>query len=241
MRLPLRELSDTRLAALHRAAQRSLAGFAQATQAHGSLVQSWVRGAAVQALEHYPDGGLIDRRRGSQLFYHCHRPGRAEHGHVHLFWHATRSGQRRYLGRSRAPGHAGAWARTAPSHLLAIGLDARGLPVSLFTVNQWVTGGHWFDAATTLGLVRRFRLEQVPGHEASCDWASGFVRLYEPLIDAVLQARDRRLARETTLQAALEDRRIEVPSLVNLDWAADLTRLEREMARRRIGPARSAR
>jgi hypothetical protein len=232
MRLPLRELSDTRLAALHRAARRSLAGFAQATQAHGSLVQSWVRGTVVQALDHYPDGGLIDRRRGSQLFYHCHRPGGTEHGHVHLFWHATRSGKRRYPGRSRAPGHTGAWVRTAPSHLLAIGLDARGLPVSLFTVNQWVTGGHWFDATTTLGLVRRFQLQQVPGHEASCDWVSGFVRLYEPLIEPLLQARDRRLARAGSLHSALNDKRIEVLSSVNLDWAADLTRLEGELARR---------
>jgi hypothetical protein len=40
--------------------------------------------------------------------------------------------------------------RTDPSHLIAIGLDARGLPVSLFTVNRWVTGGHWLDTPTTL-------------------------------------------------------------------------------------------
>ena len=102
MRLPLHELSDHRLADLHRAAQSSLAGFSRATQAHGSLVQSWVRGATVQSLDHYPEGGVVDRRHGSQLFYHCHRSGSAEHGHVHLFWHATRSGLRRYLGSASA-------------------------------------------------------------------------------------------------------------------------------------------
>jgi hypothetical protein len=227
MRLPLRDLPDRRLTELHGAARASLDGFARATQAHGSLVQSWVRGATVRELDHYPDGGVVDRRHGSQLFYHCHRSDGAEHGHVHLFGHATRSGRRRYLGSAPA-----SWARTAPSHLVAIGLDARGLPVSLFTVNQWVTGGHWFDAQITLGLVRRFTMQGVAGHEPSCDWVSGFVRLYEPLIERLLQARDRRLARAGSPRHALEDRHLEITSRARLDWVADLARLEHEMARR---------
>lgn len=235
MRLPLRDLPDRRLAELHSAAQRSVGGFARVTQAHGSLVQSWVRGAAVQSLEHYPDGGVVDRRHGSQLFYHCHRPGSAEHGHVHLFWHATRSGHRRYLGPAATRRKGEPWTRTAPSHLVAIGLDARGLPVSLFTVNRWVTGGHWFDAPTTLGLVRRFSLQSVPGHEDSCEWVSGFVQLYERVIERLMAARDRRLARTGPLREALEDRRIEVVSSVKLDWAGDLARLEQELARRGLG------
>jgi hypothetical protein len=232
MRLPLRDLPDHRLAALHGAAQRSVNSFSRVIQAHGSLVQSWVRGATVQALEHYPDGGVVDRRLGSQLFYHCHRPGSAEHGHVHLFGHATRSGRRRYLGSASTLRNSKPWARTAPSHLLAIGLDARGLPVSLFTVNRWVTGGHWFDAPTTLGLMRRFKLQDVAGHEDSCAWVSDFVRLYEPLIARLLQARDQRLARCGPLQDALENRRVEMLSSMQLDWAGDLARLEQEMARR---------
>lgn len=232
MRLPLRDLPDHCLAELHCAAQRSVSGFTRVTQARGSLVQSWVRGAAVRALEHYPDGGVVDRGHGSQLFYHCHRPGSTEHGHVHLFWHATRSGRRRYLGPAPTRRKGEPWARTAPSHLVAIGLDARGLPVSLFTVNRWVTGGHWFDAQTTLGLVRRFSMQSVPGHEDSCEWVSGFVRLYVPLIERLLNARDRRLARLGPLRDALENRRIEVLSSVQLDWAGDLARLEQVVARR---------
>lgn len=236
MRLPLRGLQDQRIAELHGAAQRSVDGFTRVTQAHGSLVQSWVRGAAVQSLEHYPIGGVVDRRHGSQLFYHSHRSGSTEHGHVHLFWHATRSGRRRYLSPAPTRRNGEPWARTAPSHLVAIGLDARGLPVSLFTVNRWVTGGHWFDAATTLDLVRRFTLRGVAGHGESCEWVSGFVSLYEPLIERLLHARDRRLARSGQLKDALENRRIEVVSSVQLDWAGDLARLEHELARR--GPRR---
>jgi hypothetical protein len=226
MRLPLRALSDRRLQSLHAAAQASVAAFARATTEHGSLIQSWVGGAELVAFEHYPPGGVVDRRRGAQFFYHCHRADGAEHGHLHLFWHATRSGRRRHW---RAKAH---WGRSAPSPLLSIGLDARGLPVSIFTVNHWVAGGYWFDAATSLAHVQRFALHEVAGHAAACAWITAFVRLYEPLIARVLQARDRRLARIGPAAAALADRRVEVLSSARLDWAADLSRLEHELLRR---------
>ena len=226
MRLPLRALSDRRLRVLHAAALTSVAAFVRATTEHGSLIQSWVGGAEPVALEHYPPGGVVDRRRGAQFFYHCHRADGAEHGHLHLFWHATRSGRRR-----RWRGQAG-WGRSAPSPLLSIGLDARGLPVSIFTVNHWVAGGYWFDAATSLARVQRFALHEVAGHAATCAWVTAFVRLYEPLIARMLEARDRRLARLGPAATALADRRVEVLSSVRLDWAADLNRLERELARR---------
>ena len=169
MRLPLRRLSHAELLRTHGHARASLDSFIRATRAHGSLIQSWVAGASPVALDHYPPGGVVDRRRGSQFFYHSHRGGDTEHGHLHLFWHATRSGRRRHLG---APGAAGRgdWPRSAPSHLIAIGLDARGLPVSLFSVNHWVTDGHWFDADTTLAMIRRFALKDVA---ATATHASG--------------------------------------------------------------------
>jgi hypothetical protein len=129
MRLPLRGLSDAELLRTLHAARTSLDSFTRATRRHGSLIQSWVAGASVVALDHYPDGGVVDRRRGSQFFYHSHRGGDAEHGHLHLFWHATRSGRRRHLGPPDAAG-ASAWKRSAPSHLVAIGLDARGRSAS---------------------------------------------------------------------------------------------------------------
>jgi hypothetical protein len=235
MRLPLRGLSDAELLRTHRAAQDSLDSFGRAIRQHGSLIQSWVAGADVVALEHYPEGGVVDRRRGSQCFYHSHRAADAEHGHLHLFWHATRTGRRRRLGTPGRPGR-GDWARTAPSHLIAIGLDARGLPVSLFSVNHWVADGHWFDADTTLGMVRRFELKGIAGHVDSSAWVTAFVRLYEPVIDRVLRARDRRIAAQPCPAAALGDRRIEVLSTARLDWLADLARIDHELKRRGLEP-----
>lgn len=240
MHLPFRDLSDSELIRLRDAARASLDGFRRATAVHGSLIQSWVRGANVVALEHYPPGGVVDRRRGSQFYYHCHRTDSSEHGHIHLFWHATKSGRRRRLGRTRA-GEAGSdWIRGAPSHLVSIGLDPRGLPVTLFTVNHWVTGGYWFDATTTLERVRRFELRDVAVHADSCAWITAFVRLYEPLIARVLNARDRRLARAAPLETALNDRRIEVVSHARLDWARDLQRLENELSTRGLVAAGGA-
>ena len=228
MQLPLRTLCDADLLRTHAVAKASLDGFRQATLQHGSLIQSWVGKAGVAALEHYPPGGVIDRQRGSQFFYHCHRAGGVEHGHVHLFWHATRAGRRRRL--APTPGTDAEWRRSAPTHLIAIGLDARGLPVSLFSVNQWVTGGHWFDACKTLCMLHRFELRDVPGHTESCAWITAFVQLYAPTVASVLAARDRRLARQSNPTQARADRRIEVISSARIDWMKDLQYLDDEVS-----------
>ena len=228
MQLPLIGVSARGLLRMRGHAHRSLAAFTRVTGEQGSLVQSFVRGAPVRALEHYPNGDVVDLRHGSQCFYHCHREGAVEHGHLHLFWHATAGGLRRYL--AREPRH---WARTDPTHLLAIGLDARGLPVSMFTVNRWVTGGHWFDAPRVLGMLQRFRLHEVPGHETAGAWLAAFVQLYLPVAQRLLEQRDAHLAalsRTRSRDAVLSDQRVEVTSHTRLNWARDLERIERACA-----------
>jgi hypothetical protein len=222
-----RQVSDAQLAALWHDAQGSVAAFADATAASGSLLQSWIAGREVLEYEHYPSDDLVDTHSGSQFYYHSHRDGEREHGHLHLFWHATASGRRRYL----RPGQR-RWTRTSPSHLVAVSLDARGLPVALFTVNRWVTDGHWFDAATTMAQVERFAMGEIEDHEHSCRWLNGFVRLYRPLIEDLLIQRDQRLARRRDLAQALDDRRLELLSHQPIDWAADLDALEAEARRR---------
>ncbi len=227
LRRHLQGVSDKLLAVELKQARSSVAAFANATAASGSLLQSWIEGREVIEFEHYPPDDVVDIRRGSQFYYHAHRDDDGAHGHLHLFWHATASGQRRYL----RPGQA-RWVRTAPTHLFAISLDARGLPVGLFTVNRWVTDGHWFDAETTLAFVDRFALDAVDGHANSCRWLTGFVHLYRPLIEAVLIKRDERLATQAELKDALDDHRLEVLSRKAVDWAADLAALEAEALRR---------
>lgn len=224
-----RSASDERLAIALQGARDSVSAFADVTATSGSLLQSWIEGREVVEFEHYPPDDVVDLRHGSQFYYHAHRDGDREHGHLHLFWHATASGRRRHL----RPGQP-RWTRTAPTHLFAISLDARGLPVALFTVNRWVTDGHWFDAATTMSFVDRFAPDTVDFHAHSCRWLTGFVRLYRPLIEALLVKRDRRLARRPDLARALADHRLEVLSLAPIDWAADLDALEAEATRRGV-------
>jgi len=213
------------------AARQSVAAFAAVTESAGSLLQSWIHGQVVREFEHYPADDVVDWRRGSQFYYHAHRDGDLEHGHLHLFWHASSSAKRRYLHPDR-----GGWKRSAPSHLFAISLNARGLPVALFTVNQWVTEGHWFSAEATLACVDRFRPAAVAGHELSCEWITGFTRMYRPLIEQLLHQRDRRLAERDTLGKALQDHSLEVLSFSRIDWGADLDALE-TLARQRGLPA----
>jgi hypothetical protein len=227
LRCRWRQATGEAVAAELRQAREGVAAFGQATDASGSLLQSWIQGRPVVEFEHYPPDDVVDFRSGSQFYYHAHRDGDQEHGHLHLFWHATASGRRR----RHRPGRP-RWVRTAPTHLFAISLDARGLPVGLFTVNRWVTDGHWFDAATTLSFVDRFALGEVAGHTASCRWLTHFVRLYRPLVEAILIRRDARLARRASLEGALTDHRLEVLSHQAIDWAADLDALEAEAARR---------
>jgi hypothetical protein len=228
MRLPLKRLSSAELRGSLSAAHLSLEGFSRATAESGSLIQSWVGGVPVSAMEHYPPSDVTDLQQGFQFFYHCHRAGGLEHGHVHLFAHATRSG-RRSRGRGERSG-----SRTDPSHLIAVGLDARGLPVSMFTVNQWVTGGHWLDAPTTLRWLQRLTLSSVPSHASSCQWLAGFVHMYLPIAARLLRQRDFWLDRQSDRVRAMADSRAEVLSSARIDWAADLERLEAEWRSRSV-------
>lgn len=210
-------------------AGESLAAFSRVTADSGSLIQSWIEGRTVVEYEHYPPDDVVDVRSGSQFFYHAHRSGGNEHGHMHLFWHATVSGRRRYVA-----GLPRRWVRAAPTHLFAIALDDRGLPVSLFTVNRWVTDGYWFDASTIQSFVARFAVNDASGNADSCAWLNAFVRMYRPVIENLLLRRDRRLSRRKDLLASLDDRRLEQLSLLRLDWEADLRSLEGEAVRRRL-------
>ncbi|MBU6248285.1 MAG: hypothetical protein KGN77_11045 [Xanthomonadaceae bacterium] len=165
--------------------------------------------------QHYPDDDAIDADHGYQWFYHSHapqdRPDAREHGHFHLF--ARRPLWSRRL-RSRAE-RAFAALTCAPRepvatrHLLGIGLDERGLPVSLFTVNSWVTGDLMLSAPTTAGLLAAMRLDT--GHRAIDGVLECVMALCAAEIDELLAARDAVLAKSRAPHV-LEDRSLDVLS-----------------------------
>jgi hypothetical protein len=162
--------------------------------------------------EHYPPGDVFDPDSASQWYYHAHpkeeRPG--EHGHFHLF---RRDG-------------------ADTIHLVAIGMNAAGLPVHLFTTNRWVTGERIETAARVARLVDGFDVAlAVPSWPVN-RWLGAMLRFYAPEIRALLAERDRVIEAtrvELGSHDILEDRRLEVTSMRAIDLARDVAALEQAL------------
>jgi hypothetical protein len=217
MRLPIDTFAGDELRRARHEAARCVSLFQQVVARHGSLVQAFVRGAPVTAHDHYPPGDVIDARRGFQCFYHSHRAGSLEHGHLHLFQRAADDAR-----------------DTSPGHLIAIGLDAHGLPVSMFCVNHWVTGGAWRDAHATIAALDVARFDGARGHALAGRWLTSFLHLYQPVAASVLLRRDallrQRRDRGASWPRLKRDRSLEVISRSGIDWLGDMQRLEQRGA-----------
>jgi hypothetical protein len=144
---------------------RLLDVYAGLAQRGEHLLGSLLLGQVPSQWAHYPEDDATDANSGYQWFYHSHspedRPGVLEHGHIHLFarrklW-SRRLRSRREAAFAELAGEAEHQADTR--HLLAIGFDAKGLPISLFTVNSWVTGDLMLSAETTAELLDRMVLD----------------------------------------------------------------------------------
>jgi len=226
----VKSLGDEEFLKIHAGAVASVGAWARAAEKCGSLLQCWIRGQDVVMGQRYPDPDVTDRHSGFQFFYHSHRHGAQEHGHVHVFYHATASGKRRYIAREKDP-----WRRTAPTHLFAIGLDNRGLPISLFCVNRWVTDGHWLDALKTQLIVKRIKVTHDSDYSDSAEWITGFSAMYAPVIAQLLTERDQVISqRQGSLMESLQDHGLELLSCFDIDWLSDVQKLEAELVRRNL-------
>ncbi len=179
----------------------------------GKLPRQW---------QHYPEVDAIDSERGYQWFYHSHspqdRPGAAEHGHIHLF------ARRKLWSRRLRSAHEIEFASLADDptqqvstrHLISIGLDAKGIPISLFTVNSWVTGDLMLSATNTALLLDQMTLDT--GNEEVDTVIECVVRLYKDEIRDLLLNRDVLLYRKRA-PGILDDERLEMLSeiAINVD------------------------
>lgn len=142
------------------------------------------------AMQHYPLGDRIDYQQGGQYFYHCHRENftTTEHGHFHCFLRQTAIPKhiRRRPGLNWRP-------QSSMTHLVAIGMDQRGQPIRLFTVNRWVTDETWHDARHIRNLVKRFKLSinDASSWQLIDQWVEGMVHLFTPHILWLHQQRDK--------------------------------------------------
>jgi len=149
----------------------------------------------ISAWDHYPPGDVFDPASGAQWFYHCHpaEEGAAEHGHFHCFVRPAGT---------EGPIH----------HLAAVGVDGFGRLVRLFTVNQWVVGDDWADAAATIALLPLFDVEMPRPSYLVNRWLTAVVAAHRDRIAALIRARDARLAAHASDVPARQDRGLEVTS-----------------------------
>jgi hypothetical protein len=196
---------------------------------------------------HYPEGDVYDPLSHAQYFYHAHPPGQRtdpEHGHFHTFLRP----------RGMAPGTrplimpelAIADAPSAPvappvpqpnqgadndelSHLVAIAVSETGEPVRLFTTNRWVTGETWYAAADVAAMLDRFVIDLARPSWPLNRWLSAMFRLFRPQMAALVHARDAAVMsfrrRRRGKVHVFEDRRLEVPSTVEIDIDEQIRRV----------------
>ncbi|RVP49199.1 DUF6969 family protein [Sinorhizobium medicae] len=155
----------------------------------------------IRAWDHYPPGDVFDPASGSQWFYHCHpaEEGAEEHGHFHCFL------------RPRGP-------EGPIHHLAAVGVDARGRLLRLFTVNQWVVGDDWLDAEGTIALLPRFDVQMPRPSYLVNRWLTAVFAAWDEEIAGLIRERDRALATHRPAEGveARQDRVLEVISELKL-------------------------
>lgn len=200
--------------------QRLLATYAALAARREHLLHGLLGGQPPRQWAHYPEDDAIDHASGYQWFYHSHspedRPGAIEHGHFHLF--ARRRLWSRRL-QSKAEKEFAAMTgdpvdRVNNRHLLAIGMNAKGVPTSLFTVNSWVTGDLMLSATLTEELLARMTLDT--GYPEVDAVLEGVIALCREEIHQLLAARDDSLSSKPACDV-LADQSLEVLSEAAFD------------------------
>lgn len=167
-----------------------------------TVLHDTLRGVAVPTVwQHYPDGEVYDPESGGQWYYHSHADEHPDqtHGHFHCFVRPQ--------------------SRPGPiHHLVAIGVDACGQAVRLFTVNQWVVDDQALDAPQRIRLLPRFDVQMARPSYLVNRWLTAVVALYQDEIAELIRARDACLqahARATGKDAA-QDRQLQVTSALRI-------------------------
>ncbi len=205
-----------------RAATR-LVGSLHNLQQQGSQVVHRIVGDAVfSEWDHYPDNDVRDDARASQYYFHAHaskkRPFK-EHGHFHIFVHPDALGLTR-----KNPKYA-----PAPAHIVAVSMDAQGLPIGFFTTNRWVTKGPWLDYAACEKGLSAFAIGSRRGDPNVNVFLRSLLTLYHGHILLLLQQRDavmQRLCAQRDRRSVFADASIEALCYLPIDLLDDIAGLE---------------
>jgi hypothetical protein len=205
---------------------------------------------------HYPEGDVYDPETHAQYFYHAHPPGQragGEHGHFHAFLRprgmpagvqplmlpelaipdAPAQPQGPVLPPARQPNQGKD--NDKLSHLVAISMDDRGLPVQLFTTNRWVTGETWYRAEDVMPMLDRFAVNNSVPSAPLNRWLTAMFGLFRPQMRALLAARDAEIMnwrrRHRGKIHVFEDRRLEVISASSIDIEDQVRRIDAALRR----------
>ena len=184
--------------------------------------------------DHYPKGDVYDRKSHSQYFYHAHSIGgrNREHGHFHTFVRAK--GMPRGTKPVNRPDRS-QWpsGNDALSHIVGISMDAKGLPIRLFTTNRWVTGEAWYKARDVIKMIGLYTIDHAQPSWPTNRWVSGMVRLFWPQIILLIQARDLSVEaweKQNPKQDVFEDRGLEITSRADIDIDAQIAAVKAAIA-----------
>ncbi|MGE3892441.1 MAG: hypothetical protein AB7F79_12820 [Steroidobacteraceae bacterium] len=172
--------------------------------------------------QHYPADDAIDREHRYQWFYHSHspadRPSSIEHGHFHLFARMEGTStlidadhERDFLKVMGTPDSS-----ATTRHLLCIGMSSVGVPISIFTVNRWVTGDLLLSGRGTTALLESIMMDT--GHSEIDTLLIALIRLYRRDVRILMRKRDAVLAtRSECGPGAFDDVNLEVLSTLTLN------------------------
>jgi hypothetical protein len=185
---------------------------------------------------HYPDGDVYDSVTASQYYYHAHRSGSGEHGHFHTFVRAKGIPgsilPAAYTGDTPPP-----LGEDAICHLIAVSMNAAGLPIGLFTTNRWVTAESYYSAPNAIAILSQFAVDHAEPCWATNRWLTAMLRLFRPTISDLILQRDKTISE---WQAAhpdvdvFEDRNLEVTSETAIDIDVQIESIDVELKNRGI-------
>lgn len=209
---------------------------------------------------HYPAGDVCDPASHAQYFYHAHPPGEqrgaktgGEHGHFHTFLRAR--GMPQGVRPLVLPEFAVADNPAAPkaplvpsapdtaageeadpwSHLVAVAIDATGAPLRFFTTNRWVTGETRYPAADVARMLDFFSFGADGSTPLLSRWIVALLALYKPQLADLVARRDAAVMdwrrRRRAKVHVLEDRRLEITSVLAIDIEAQIARIDAALRR----------
>lgn len=228
MRVDFEALSRSRLKSMSQAGEEVLGAFRVLGKVGANPVaQVLAHQGKFFELDHYPKGDVYDRETASQYYYHAHRAQSGEHGHFHTFIRAKGipSGIQPLAVPSAAKRPRG---KAAICHLVAISMNRAGLPIGLFTTNQWVTGETFYSARDAIGMLDRFQIEHVHPCLATNRWISAMLRLFRPQVEALLLRRDAALSARLQRypdRDPLLDEELEIISSTRIDIDRQIARV----------------